>query len=865
MPKYFRLLLILVAAGALLWTLAPAQRGRKDYLSKDLRKRVEQLKKDVKREPTSLDNLAERSGLLFDWINAFSLTGRPSPVNATSYLRSVAIAIQGTDDDREALVRSGLSSTLDEVIAEYTLKDEHPNAAGHTTVPEKGPFEAATWITFTQVYHVGSQPLKAGGMLILGKQQISDHPFYQLADPASDNYVSAKASNPSVKLEPDGAPLSGMHGGFRGAIPVPAYRIAGGDLKPGDTVTFVYGDRSGGSRGYQSQTIQSAEVIHPIYVDLGDGLWLTPAWDSYQMKGGEAVSVRTTAPSVVATGEAFDVALRSEDKFYNRATTGVPAYNVSLGGSRVATVDAGAAGLSYVRGQKVDQPGVYRFRVESADGKISGLSNPVWVQDDPEKRLYWGETHVHTAMAEGQGTIDYLYDYAREDAQIDFVGFSEHDIWLDDREWETLRESVKKNNEPGKFVSFLAYEWTQTRSSGGHHNVFFREPTGQRMPVQKYPFLTRLYQGLRSAYDTNDVLIVPHAHQAGDWRLSDPEMETMIEIQSTHGTFEWFGNYYLRNGHQVGFLAASDNHRGQAGLSGVRDHENRTQFGGLAAVWAQEKTVDSIFDALKARSGYATAPADRIIVDVDVNGVEMGQRAKSAEERRIKVKAMGTAPITEAVVVKNGNVVYTKRPAAAALSSKTYVEVGFDSSSEPIYRDNPRGNRPWKGTLTVQGAKLVSAKPLNFLNVYREKLEVDPNDPSKLHFYVLTRGRADKVLLELDGATPQTQIDIDLEKTTEMGGAPVMLRGSREMEARQVRFLFSRLSNGRMAQHWPVDQARDTISVELVNPKGPMDYDFEYVDTGKATPGDYFYVRVTQLNGAQAWSSPVWVGGEAPR
>ena len=45
-------------------------------------------------------------------------------------------------------------------------------------------------------------------------------------------------------------------------------------------------------------------------------------------------------------------------------------------------------------------------------------------------------------------------------------------------------------------------------------------------------------------FDTEDVLIVPHAHQAGDWRLSDPEMERLIEIQSTHGTFEWFGNYY---------------------------------------------------------------------------------------------------------------------------------------------------------------------------------------------------------------------------------------------------------------------------------------------------------------------------------
>ena len=28
------------------------------------------------------------------------------------------------------------------------------------------------------------------------------------------------------------------------------------------------------------------------------------------------------------------------------------------------------------------------------------------------KRLYWGETHIHTGYAEGQGSVDGLYQYA---------------------------------------------------------------------------------------------------------------------------------------------------------------------------------------------------------------------------------------------------------------------------------------------------------------------------------------------------------------------------------------------------------------------------------------------------------------------
>ncbi len=855
-----------VLAALTLFSVATAQRRRGDYLSNELRKQVEALKKDAKREKTSLANLKERKKVMFDWINAFSLTGRPAPVNAPLFMRSAAEPIQGTDQDRERYTRGGGLASMDDVIAEYSLKDDQPGAVGEFTMKSDGTYKARSWATFEQTFTVGALPLKDGGAFILAREQIGDHGEQQVSDPAADNYVSAHSSNPRVKLEPTGIPLFGMHGGFRGAVPMPAYRVTGGDLKKGETVTFVFGDRSGGSRGLLIQTFQSEEVLHPIYVDLdGSGLFLTAKWDTYRVRGTHVVNVRGIAPSVVKTAEPFDLSVRSEDLWYNRSTEGVPAYEISLDGSKVGSLPAGADGLSFVRNLSLDRPGTYRFEIKSADGRITALSNPVWVQDDPSQRLYWGETHIHTGYAEGQGSVDGLYQYARDDAQLDFVGFSEHDIWLDDAEWETMRAAVKRYSEPGKFVSFLSYEWTQSRYSGGHHNVFFRRPDGDRVAAQDYPFLTRLYAGLRSLYDTDDVLIVPHAHQAGDWRLNDPEMERLVEIQSTHGTFEWFGNYYLRNGHQVGFLAASDNHRAQPGYSGTRNHENRTQFGGLAAVWAPEKTNDAVFDNLRARHAYATAPADRIIVDFNVNETPMGERLRPTDTRRLTAKAMGTAPITEVAIIKNGDVVYSKRPAAAPLKSKSFVEVSFDSSTEPVIRDNPRGNRPWKGSLTVKGASLVSARPTNFLNIHFEKAEVDTANPNRVNFYMVTRGRADKILLELDGASRSTGITVELEKTTEMGGAPPMLRPSADLPKLTVNLPFSDLKDGRSFQQWPVDQAWDRIAVEVINPNASMDFDLDYSDTGKHRDGDYYYVRVSQLNGAQAWSSPIWVGGEAPR
>ena len=50
-----------------------------------------------------------------------------------------------------------------------------------------------------------------------------------------------------------------------------------------------------------------------------------------------------------------------------------------------------------------------------------------------------------------------------------------------------------------------------------------------------------------------------------------------------------------------------------------------------------------------------------------------------------------------------------------------------------------------------------------------------------------------------------------------------------------------------------------TLDCELVDPQGPLDVDFTYIDRQLLKTGDYYYLRVEQLDGNKAWSSPVWV------
>ncbi len=854
----------------MLWiSLGSAQdSGGSNYLSAALRAQVDSLQQTALQRPTDAANLKQRLDTLWPWVNAYALTGGPVPVNATlqiatAYRALEALRLEGTPPTQAVL------ASVDALIHEFGIKDRQPGALGQVSLALERPAHAGAWVTIKQTYTVGETPLGPGARIMVAKQLQADGGYVQNRDPEGPHYVAANTSNPAVKLGRTEVPWSGMHGGFRGAVPMPAFKVEQGTLNTGDTLTLVYGDRSGGSEGWRLQTFATDQAMLPIYLDFdGSGNFLTPGWPAFEILGNSAAGVTAVAPSIIKPGEDCNLSIRWEDAAGNRATGSMPGATVTLNGEAFRSLSAGGEAVQVIQPIRFDKAGVYRFSVASADGRIEALSNPIWVREDPPYRLYWGETHTHTGMAEGQGSIVRSYRFAREDARLDFMGLSEHDIWLDDAEWQAMRRAAVSNTVSGEFVAFLGYEWTLRRQWGGHHNVFFRSPDSMRVGAQEAPTLTGLYEGLRSKYATKDVLIIPHAHQAGDWRTNDPEMETMIEIMSMHGTFEWFGNYYLRQGHQVGFLAASDDHRSRPGYSWTSSRQpnsSLSQFGGLAGVQALEKTADSIFDALKRREAYAVTDAQRIILEMDVNGTGMGNRLADTDKRRVRAKVVGTSPIRRVAVVKNGKTVYTSRPLSAGLGSAAKLVVGFASSSEPFFRDNPRGYRPWIGSLTVEGAKLAGMRTLHFDNKHKEWAKISEADSNTVQFSTGTRGQADTLLLELEGASPSTALSFQLEAAREWGKSPTPVRPARTVGAKQFQIALSDLSDGFAREDLSDTIDRDAVTLEVIGLNQPMEAEIEFSDTGEIQPGDYYYVRVDQLDGARAYSSPVWVGGEPRR
>ena len=836
-------------------------------LSAEMQARIKSLKKEVLQTPTTTATLKERAQIVWAWANSLSLRGVTLPPMLPS---DIAGMMTGNKTDEDGAEGGGpVSQALDAYIYELSLKENEPKALGSLSVHTDGPLRAGEYATLTQTYTVGEKPIHPGGLIVVAQHMFTlPSSRFQTDDPLADNYVSLTTSNPQVTLKKTSVTIAGTYGAFRSSKGQPAYEITGTALKPGEQIRIVYGDKSQGSRGHRLPKFSIDRYPLPIFVSFEAQkpavfLPLVPV----TVVGNKVASVSGFAPSIVGVGEKISLSVRSEDDNLNRATGPIPAYNLFLNGAPYKTIPASENAITLLENISFDKPGLYRLTLRSEDNAIEGDINPILVEENPQTRIYWGDTHTHSGMAEGQGSSAALFRYGYEDARLDFLVHSEHDVHLDDHEWEELRANTEKFYRPGEFITYLGYEWSVSVSDGGHHNVIFRTPEyRERVPLQTHPVLSRLYEGIRAKNDIRDVLIIPHAHNAGDWRQNDPGLESLIEISSLHGNFEWFGRFYLANGHQVGFVGASDDHFTHPGYS-IPTDPSFGHLNGIGAVMAKEKTRDALFDAMKRGSTYATT-SKRIILQARLNGGAMGTRVVFSPRRHIEGRVIGTTAIDEVAIVKNGKVVKSWDYVTDTSGQSRHFEIDFESQSVPIYesRDNPRHGRPWRGILRVSGARLISAEMPTAFNPSSEFVRAIEGEPNARRFATASRGNIKSISLELADITPQAKITLEIEEARELATTPLLYQTPQLLKAERAIFLVTDTAKGKTSFKIPRDDFyTDEIRLRRIKTAPASDQRFVFEENDVLRHGDYYYVRVRQQDGAQAYSSPFWVGGTSPK
>ena len=823
-----------------------------DYMTPELRARVDQLKSDLASEATNESSIVERADLLADWIDAYAMAGGEVGIDAPRVRLQATLAPTGQQAVNQ-------SRNVDQFIREFILRDEE-GSLGLLTSDTLGPFVVSSMAELRQTWRVGAKPIVTGGGFWVARHFNANWGTFQTEDPAAAGYVSISTDDDDAVFERETIMASGPHGGFRSPQPAIAFRVVEGELDRGSSVTITYGARSQGSSGIMTPTFESERMPLPLYVDLdGSSEWRSLPITPFEIVGGETTGVHGFAPSVVEPGESFELSVRAQDQYFNRATGDIPAFEVLLNNEIVATTNAGADAIT-VLDLALNEPGVYWISIRSADGSITGEGNPILVEENPEFRIYWGDTHGHSGYSEGIGTVDYFMRFARDDARLDYVTHSEHDVWLDAGEWDLIRRTSAEYDEPGKFVPYLGWEWTRHTRFGGHHNVLFRTIEDQ-IPVSamEFPVLSSLYAELHERHDPNNIVVIPHAHNPGDFRQSDPQLEPIIEIMSMHGSFQWFMEAYLSHGHEVGVVAASDDHLSRPGYSAP--HRNSlAQRGGLGAVLAPERSRDAIFDGMKAKRTYATT-GDRIILDFDVNGTGMGQRADYSDSRVVSGRAIGTAPLKSIQLLKNDEVIWEEEYLLEnSASIEQQLLISFTSDPTPYFSgDAPRGWRHWDGDLNIANATVVDAKSMDFFNPFTQAMVVDNNTIS---FRTNTRGDTSSILLTLTGVNENATISFDLDETTETGSAPPFYRRHATIAATQTEIALSELEEGKITRTLAgPDYPEDAITIRRVITEGTKDISFSFDDPSFPDQGDYYYFKVEQANDAIAWSSPIWIGG----
>ncbi|MEP7310343.1 MAG: DUF3604 domain-containing protein [Acidobacteriota bacterium] len=526
---------------------------------------------------------------------------------------------------------------------------------------------------------IGRDGLPPGGALLVGFPKawfVNPYPIpkhLQTTDRAKPHFLSVTSSRPGLTfaLTVDTTGFSGKIERFNQTI---AAKTAGATLQPGDIVSIALANTT-------CPYIADADEVSVAVDRDGTGHFSRLTGSArYQVSAGPVQDFTLLAPTEAVVGRPVQLQLTAFDRFWNVAdTTTARAGITGLDGLMTIRLTADRRGTTTFNWS----PARASFYFPEASIALPGRSERLAVHGNPIRafafepavKTYWGELHSHSSIsADGIG-ID-PFPYARDAARLDFFAATEH---ADDdgnprgnairpEDWAWIKGQVARFNQPGRFVTLLAYE---SSFPAGHHNVFFRSSDGVPWPAAT----TGTVQNLWARIAAGEAITIPHhtgisfmgpppgSDSAGPelqpiitnvrgpvtatgnaitWSIHDPIRRPLLEIYSLHGSSEVYdpadalsyenagftfsrsvpGAHYARDawasGLELGVVAATDNHSAQPGQP----------QGGATAVRASRLERGAVFDALAAKQTYGTT-GQRVYLDVTIGGIAMGQHGRA--------------------------------------------------------------------------------------------------------------------------------------------------------------------------------------------------------------------------------------------
>jgi hypothetical protein len=218
------------------------------------------------------------------------------------------------------------------------------------------------------------------------------------------------------------------------------------------------------------------------------------------------------------------------------------------------------------------------------------------------------------------------------------------------------------------------------------------------------------------------------------------------------------------------------------------------------------------------------------------------------QSAKIVAKVSGTDALLRLDIVKNNRTVHSVNPARDP-SSRLMRLVWADN----LYQR--RANTAMStGEVRASAGRVLLQRILNQDNSF----ESFGQQGDRVVFHSATTSNDyDGVLVDISGAT---------------GGEIVFRRNDPLLGEHEVRIPLAELEQTGIFtwRSGKIDKTRHSylekmgvdleffVEAELIGPAAPMDYDLVYEHREPMQPGDYYYLRVQQLDTIKAWSSPVW-------
>lgn len=739
-----------------------------------------------------------------------------------------------------------------------------PEQMGTMTVSSPGPFPAGSHQSLLFTYTAGDFGIDDTGSLRICWRTTSDLGKPQFTDPAGANYTTITASN--------GATLDCIvdRSGIRPWGHSLTIRVARGFLRKGETITVHFGDRSAGSPGLRLQTtIENFEFKTLVDAFATNEYTELPVSPRVALVPGGAVRWRALLPSQNILGEAFRLCIAAEDLWGN--PTGEDGASVLLSSSLpVAGLPETPLALSgdgtlVVDGLTALDTGDLRIEVRATDGRSLCVSTPARVVGDAALRHYWGDLHGQSGETIGTNPARDYFLFARDKAFLDVVGHQGNDFQITDEFWADLNRLTAAFYEPGRFVTFPGYEWSGNTGLGGDRNVFYsregqpirrssRILVGDDVADEDCHTAGALFEAIAKAGE--DAVITAHVGgRYADLSVAhDGRLERAVEIHSTWGTFEWLLHDAFDLGHRPGIVCHSDDHKGRQGAT-MPGASTFGAIGGLTCYLAPELTREGIFAALRGRRQYGTTgtrlylnvvgsfdrPID-IFADDPLLGPTVSSRgqmvtmgavaAPQGTGGTLNIDVVGSASIERIDIFHGKEIAETFRPYAASdLGRRLRV---LWSGAE--YRGRGR-ETIWKGKAQLAGNGIDRVEPINFLNP--ERPVGWSRDEGLVTWTSVTTGNMagfdlwlddpDRGRLAIETNLGNLEVDLaelaDEERSIEAGGL-----------ARRLRV-------------WRMPETKRTMAMRVAHrlPATPLTRDLPV------------YVRVTQEDGHQAWSSPIYL------